>query len=53
MNANKRANSRGTKVQNHASVARIFEYVVNKSVDIDELEGASLEAGLELDIKRH
>lgn len=52
VNSNKRARSRGTKIQNHASVVRIFDYVVAKTVNLEELETASLEAGLELQIIR-
>ena len=51
--ANKRAVRRGTKVQNHGSIARVFDYIVSKSADADELVTAAAEAGLELDIKRN
>ena len=50
--ANKRAGRRGTKVQNHGTVSRIFDYVVSKSANLEELESAATQAGLEVEIVR-
>ena len=50
--ANKRATRRRTKVQDHASLARTFNHVVSKSVDIAELESKLREVDVELQIVR-
>jgi Relaxase/Mobilisation nuclease domain len=50
--ANKRATRRGTAVQNHASIARTFDHIVSKSVDLAELESKLLEVDVELQIVR-
>ena len=48
--ANKRATRRGTKTQNHASLARTFDHIVSKSVDLAELETKMREVDVELQI---
>ncbi len=50
--ANKRATRRGTKVQNHASIARVFEYIISKSLDLADLESKLLEVDVEIQIVR-
>ena len=50
--ANKRATRRGTKTQNHASVARTFDHIVSKAVDLSDLESKLLEVDVELQIVR-
>lgn len=50
--ANKRATRRGTKTQNHASLARTFDHIVSKSVDLADLETKLREVDVELQIVR-
>ncbi len=50
--ANKRAKRRGTKTQNHASIARTFDHIVSKAVDLSDLESKLLEVDVELQIVR-
>ena len=50
--ANKRAKRRGTKTQNHASLARTFDHIVSKSIDLVDLESKLLEVDVELEVVR-
>lgn len=50
--ANKRADRRGTKVQNHASLARAFDHIVSKSSTLAELEVKLREVDIEIQIVR-
>lgn len=50
--ANKRAKRRGTKIQNHASIARTFDHIVAKAVDLTDLELKMREVDLELEVVR-
>lgn len=50
--ANKRAGRRGTKVQNHASLARAFDHIVSKSSTLAELELKLREVDIEFQIVR-
>ena len=52
LGANKRAKRRGTKNQNHASIARAFDHLVSKAVDLPDLESKMMEVDLELEVVR-
>ena len=52
VDANERAKRRGTKVQNHPALARIFDHIVSKSVGLADLESNLREVDVELQIVR-